>query len=295
MGDEEVRLVREAILKARRDLLIFKANELDFDKLTANSKEIERIQSDLAKAEKAVSDARHFGWLKNIKVAWLTSKIERVKRRKLLMTQQAAASKDIADSLLDEARQAWEDASASQIRRVAYVTSLCDTKVSERKESLRDDLIRCSSFGDLTVLEAAKMEMRALEDLVACQAENLIFLDAARVDTDIRKAIQNEKEKDDYAWFSRVTGFGRELYNKSQASFCEQLRGRNFDYRDLVAPVARLRCAFASSKSLEATVRQSLRPLVVSYAEQRDDSENPDLAIAGADSNVEPESRWTAA
>jgi hypothetical protein len=218
------------------------------------------MRRDLEKAEKAANEAMYFiGW-KEAKVDRLKSKIEKAGLLKARIIQESDTRKRTADRLIEEATTARGGASAARDRRIARITRLCDDRINERKERLSADLAGYSSVGKLSVFEAANMEVRALGDLAALHAVELILCDVARVNNDLRKAA---KQMPDYTWF-RKNGGNRSLYDKLQASYCKQAGNcGSYDYcgREL-APLYRLRYAFAQSEDIEAQVRESLAPRV---------------------------------
>jgi hypothetical protein len=252
MGDEEVRLVRDAILKDRRAHLLDEIMISDFSKINAINEEIRCIHSDLCKADYPL-----FFSQKQAKVDMLKSKLKETKQQRILMREQIVGHSRLVTEIGCEARQAMKEACLLHAQRVARLNELCDTTISEREGSLSADLDGFRDLGKCSISDQVQMYRRALGDLVVIRAAELIRRDVRRVDRGLWHAVW--ETQDDYAWFHGVTGLDRSLYNTWQTSFCSLAIDYDSDTKELVAPLDRLRNALFLSNGVENVVRQSLK------------------------------------
>jgi hypothetical protein len=260
MGEDEVRLVREAVLKARRAHILCESHALDDSKLRAIDASVACIQSDLDTAVwGAANGATFFRERNEAEVDRLKSILAEARQPERRILEQRSIRRSMIIKIRGEMRQARKEAYALHDQRVAHVTALCDTTIRERERSLHADLDGFGSLWNYSIDEIVQMEMRAIGDLAALNAAELIRSDVIRVSERIKEAVR--EEHDDYAWFHDVTGLDREVYDKWQASFYATQLVYNPDEITLTEPLDRLRGALAPSEDIEVAVRINLNAL----------------------------------
>jgi hypothetical protein len=233
IGNEEVRLASEARLKNCYVSFLYEINESKARDIKSIDEEIAGMQSDLAKAEKAANGFRRFFWQKqteadrlNSKLAKaevdrLTSKLAEAEQQRDRMLQEIAERKNLASRLYGEAVQGWKDVSVLHKQLVGRVWGFRNRELVLRYRWGDASKIfpGFCNYSIPSIPKLMKNELMVLRYLAVIHSVELLRREVDRVEDDIRKAL---RQMPDCTWFCE-NGGNRELYDRLQASFGEQI------------------------------------------------------------------------